>query len=229
MPVHDEAGGELRIEIGALGRKENAALGVVLNDVEGLRGSAGSQGARADLDCSEIPSCGEAVVAIGEEERRWCEGGLQFADACWINDGPKLVEAVEAIESFEGWRSSDGWQGDVVAPEPETAGIGFAALDGVGAGEDAIGECFFVRVDGGLAAVEKAHDTIADMFFGVAGEAEVLAIEKQRGFGILSEFGERDGRVFAGNVDAGNSGAEGSERQDDGHLANLIRVAGAVR
>jgi len=230
MPVHDEAGGELRVEISALGRQENASLGVVLDEVDdGFGSRARSESSGADLNCGEVPSGGEAVVAIGKEERHLGDGGLQFSDASWMGDGPDLVEAAKAIGSLEGWRSGDGGQGDVVAPEPETAGIGFSPLDGFGAGEDAIGGRFFVRVDGGFASIEHAHDAFADLLFGVAGEAELLAIEKERGFGILSEFGEGERRIFTGDVDAGNAGAEGSERQDDGHLANLIRVAGAVR
>lgn len=230
MPVHDEAGGELGVEISALGREEDALPGVVLDEVDDGSGSrARSESSGADLNCGKVPSGGEAVVAIGKEERRLGDGRLQFEDACWISDGPKLVEAVEAIESLERWRSGDGGQGDVVAPEPETAGIGFSPLDGFGAGKDAIGERFFVRVDGGFGTVQQTHDAFADLLFGIAGEAELLAIEKERGFGILSEFGEGERRIFTGDVDAWNAGAEGSERQDDGHLANLIRVAGAVR
>lgn len=229
MAVHDEAGGELRVEVSALGREEDAAPGVVFYEIERGRARTRSEGARADLDGGEIPSGREAVVAIGKKERRVGKGGLQFADAVSVRDWPELMAAAEAVQSFEGRRGRGDGQRDVIAPEPERAGVGLGAADGFGAGEDAVGERFLVRVDGRFVAVEQTYYAIADVFFGVAGEAEGLPIEEEGRFGVLEEVGQRKGLFFARDVDLGNAGAGGSERQDDGHLANFIRVTGRAR
>ena len=103
MPVHDEAGGELWVEISALGREEDASPGVVLDEVDdGLGSRARSESSGADLNCGEVPSGGEAVVAIGKEERHLGDGGLQFSDASWMGDGPDLVRQPKRSGAWRG-------------------------------------------------------------------------------------------------------------------------------
>ncbi len=186
------------------------------------------QSVRADLNCRKVPSRRETMMPVRKEEVLAIERGLHRGDLARICDGPEPMQVVEGVNGF--LRDSVYKVGRQleIGPQPETAGIGVPCLNGAGAGCHAAGKRFFMSVDAGFGAIQKGHHSVANQLFVFAGEAKRLAIEEDRRPIRWHEFGERERIFFAGDIDSWSERAKRSKGQDDGHLANIIRVTGAV-